>query len=364
MRILEKYVVRDYVAALLFCIVLLMVLGVIGDILGFLDDIFKKNIPLASILMFYCYFAPFAFVNMVPFAALLSSVYVFNNLSKNHEVTAVITSGLSVWKLMRPIIIVTFLLCLFTFIVNDRLVPSTMEKASQIRQHELEQSGKEGPRAVRNIAVYGEGNQIIFAKAYIPKTKTLENVIIHKQDENKVVRKKISARLAKWRNGNGGYWYGSDVIIFKVDPKGDFIGDPEVHQKKKLSILEHPEDFIATQWDPRLMSYSQLRKHIKLFQESSPLAVRRLRVDLSYKLAFPFAALAIVMVGVPFSIASGRANALIGMAKGIGAAMIYLPAMAISLALGKGGSLPPVVAAWASNVLFILIGARLINKKS
>ncbi|MGB3111960.1 MAG: LptF/LptG family permease, partial [Candidatus Omnitrophota bacterium] len=137
MRILEKYIVKDFIAAFLFCITLLMVLGVIGDILGFLDDIFKKNIPLVSILMFYFHFAPFAFVNMVPFAALLSSVYVFNNLSKNQEVTAAITSGLSIWKLLRPIIVIVFVFCLITLIVNDKFVPSSMEKASQIRQEEL-----------------------------------------------------------------------------------------------------------------------------------------------------------------------------------------------------------------------------------
>jgi lipopolysaccharide export system permease protein len=361
MRILDKYIIRNFIAALLFCIVLLMVLGVIGDILGFLDDIFKKNIPLGSILSFYLHFAPFAFVNMVPFAALLSSVYVFNDLSKNHEVTAVITSGLSLWKILRPVILVTFVMCLVTFIVNDRFVPSSMEKANRIRQEEPEQAGEEGS-AIRNLAIYGKGNQIIFAKAYIPRTKTLENVIIHKQDKEKVVKEKISARLAKWRDG--GYWLGTDVLIFKVDPSGDFLGEPEVYKSKKLPITETPKDFIANQWDPRLMSFSQLRKHIKIFRTSSPMAARRLLVDLNYKLAFPFAALAIVMVGVPFSIASGRANALIGMAKGIGIALLYVPVMAISLALGKGGTLPPAVAAWLTNVLFILFGAHLINKKS
>ncbi|MGB2661188.1 MAG: LptF/LptG family permease [Candidatus Omnitrophota bacterium] len=362
MKILEKYIFKNYIAALLFCVVLLMVLGVIGDILGFLDDIFKKNIPLVSILSFYFYFAPFAFVNMVPFAALLSSVHVFNNLSKNHEVTAVITSGLSLWKILRPVILVTFVLCLVTFIVNDRFVPASMEKANRIRQEELERAGEDEGTVVRNLAIYGKGNQIIFAKAYVPRTKTLENVIIHKQDKDRAVKKKISARLAKWRNGD--YWLGTDVIVFDVDPAGNFIGDPSVYKSRKLPIAETPKDFIVNQWDPRLMSYGQLKRHIKIFKESSPLAVRRLLVDLNYKLAFPFAAMAIVMVGIPFSIASGRSNALIGMAKGIAMALLYLPVMAISLALGKGGTLPPVIAAWLSNVLFILFGAHLINKKS
>jgi lipopolysaccharide export system permease protein len=237
-----------------------------------------------------------------------------------------------------------------------------MSKANKIRQEELEREDDGKHPTVKNLALYGEGDQIIFAKSYTPATKTLNNIIIHKQGKDMVVKKKISSRLAKWRND--GYWYGTDVIIFNVDSDGNFISEPEVYKKKKLPINEKPKDFKINQWDPKLMSYAQLKKHIKTFSMGSPMAIRRLVVDLNYKLAFPFAAIAIVMVGVPYSIASGRVNALIGMAKGITMAMLYLPLMAICLALGKGGSLPPVIAAWLSNVLFILIGINLINKKS
>ncbi len=361
MRILEKYVIKDYIGAFFFCIALLIVLGVIGDILGFLDDIFKNNIPLKSILAFYLYLAPFAFVNMVPFACLLSAVYVFNSLSRSQEVTAVITSGVSLWKLLRPVVFVTAILSLVTFLVNDRVVPSTMEKANSIRRNELEaRSSKEGP-LIKNIALYGGGNQMIFAKSYAPKTKTLSSVIIHKHDKDRAVREKISARLVKWTSGG---WEGEDILIFNVAPNGDFVGDPEVYKKMSIAMEEKPNDFIANQWDPRFMSYGQLSEYIRAFQGTAPLTVRRLLVDLYYKFAFPFTALVMVIVGVPFSIETGRSNALIGMAKGITIAMVYLPVMAFSMALGKGGALSPVISVLLPQGVFLLFGAYFINKKS
>ncbi|MFC1480350.1 LptF/LptG family permease [Candidatus Omnitrophota bacterium] len=365
MRILEKYVLKSYVASFFFCISLLIVLGVIGDIMSFLQEIFENNIPLASILSFYCHLAPFAFVNMVPFACLLSAVYVFNSLSKNHEVTAVVASGLSLWKLLRPILFVTFLLCLATFIINDKVVPSTMEKANRIRQEELEQGRDETSSDIKDLAIYGKGDQIIFAKSFTPSTEVLKNLIIHRQDRNHLITEKISARLAKWQDdGVWAGWTGEDVIVFKVDSNGNFTGDPRIYKKKQISIKENPQDFTDTQWDPRFMSFRQLKKYLKIFSVGSPSTVRRLLVDLNYKLAFPFTALITVLVGVPFSIETGRASALIGMARGIMIAMLYLPAMAISLALGKGGVLPPVVAAWLSNVVFALVGIYFVNRKS
>ena len=150
MKILEKHVLKSFIVSFFFCILLLIVLGVIGDILGFLDDIFKNNIPVTSIILFYLHLAPFAFVNMVPFASLLSAVYVFNSLSRNHEVTAVIASGLSLWELLRPILFATFILCLATFIVNDKVVPKSIEKAGMIRQEELEGSGDDGKKKTKD----------------------------------------------------------------------------------------------------------------------------------------------------------------------------------------------------------------------
>lgn len=352
----------SFIWAFLFCISLLIVLGIIGDILGFLDDIFKNDIPLPSILQFYLYLAPFAFVNMVPFASLLSSVYVFNSLSKNHEITAVIASGVSLWKLLRPVLVVTFGLCLLTFIVNDKFVPSTMEKANRIRQEELEQSDKEGSFEIKDITVYGKGDQIIFAKSFDPKSNVLENVIIHKQGKDNEIVSKISARFVRWRQA--GYWLGEDVIVFTAGEDGSFSGNPAVHKSKKVFIGERPADFVRNQGDPRFMGYMQLKRYIGIFKAGSSSTVKRLLVDLNYKLAFPFTALITVLVGVPFSIETGRSNALVGMARGIAVAMLYLPVMAISLALGKGGSLPPVVAAWMSNFIFAGVGIYFINRKS
>ena len=157
---------------------------------------------------------------------------------------------------------------------------------------------------------------------------------------------------------------GEDVIVFRVDPAGDFSEDPGVYKKKRIFIGERPENLINNQWDPRFMSYGQLKQYLKIFRIGSPSTLRRLLVDLNYKLAFPFTALITVLVGVPFSIETGRASALIGMAKGIMAAILYLPVMAVCLALGKGGALPPAVSAWLSHIIFAVIGIYLVNRKS
>jgi len=368
MLILEKHILKSYISSFVFCVTLLIVVGVIGDILSFIEDIFKYGISLGSIFAFYFYLAPFAFVNMVPFACLLAAVYVFNSLSKHQEITAVIASGISLWKLLKPVIAVTFILCIITFIVSDRFVPPSLEKANAIRRDELENTKNDaaGALGIRDLAIYSEGGQMMFAKNFYPDRNVMESVIIQVQDENNVIKEKLSAREVKWikKGRSGGFWEGNDVIVFKIGPLGGFQGDPEVFKKKKIDIPETPTDLRKAQSDPKLMSYRQLRDYIKILHTGSEETLRRLKVDLNYKLAFPFMALVIVLIGVPFSIETGRANALIGMAKGITAGVIYLPVVAVSLALGKGGYLSPELSSWVAIVFFALAGARLVNKKS
>ncbi|MBF0215499.1 MAG: LptF/LptG family permease [Candidatus Omnitrophica bacterium] len=362
MKILEKHILKSYLSSFLFCILLLMVLGVIGDILGFLDDIFKNNIPLSSIFQFYLYFTPFAFVNMVPFACLISAVFVFNTLSKNHEISAIITSGVSLWAPIRPVLIATFIICLFTFVVNEKLVPPTVKKAGDIKQEKLENPGDAGQKAISNIAIYGKSNRMIFAKEFLPKEQKINELIIHEQDRNKSVVRKINVKTAEW--DQKGYWIGTDILVFDRDRSGEFSLDPKYFKSKQLSIEEGPAEFINDQSDPKFMSYKTLSRYIKVVSQNSAVSVKRLIVDLNYKISFPFTAMITVIVGIPFSISTGRVNALIGMARGIVIAMMYIPVMAVSLAFGKSGAIDPALSAWLAYALFALVGILAVNLRS
>jgi len=237
-----------------------------------------------------------------------------------------------------------------------------MEKAGQIRREKLESSGNSGQKVVENLSIYGEGDQIIFAKAYYPEQKQLEDVIIHKRNSDQVVTRKVNVGLARWQDS--GFWLGTDVIVFDAGPRGDFTVEPEIYKSRKLGIKETPEDLINTQWDPKMMSYHQLKRYISVISVGRSASFRRLLVDLNYKLAFPFTAMVTVLVGIPFSIATGRVNALMGMARGISIAVLYIPIMAVSLALGKSGTFPPVVSAWLGIILFSFLGIHFINKRS
>lgn len=345
----------------LFCIVVLWILFIIGDVFGFLDEILRERIPATSLAAFYWYLTPFILTQMVPISALISCVYVLGNLNRQNEITALRASGVSIWQVLRPILIGAFIISLFVFVLNDKMLPPAMRLADRIRYEKLDvgKRSKSQDIIMKNIAVYGQGNRIIFAREFNVKQNMLTDIIIHKQDLKNDLILKITAQRMFWEDGE---WRALGVVVYNINNKGEFMGEPVIHKEMNMPIMETPTDFINNQWKPEFMSYMQLKDYLKVFATESKKTYKRLLVDLNYKIAFPFTCMITILISAPFALSTKRGGALLGMAKGIVIALLYIPVMAVGLALGKGGILPPMLAAWFSNIIFGGFGIYLINK--
>jgi len=362
MIIIERYIFKNFLITFLFCVFILWILFIIGDIFGFLDEILREHIPVTSLALFYWYLTPFILIQMIPISALIAAVFVLGNLNKHSEITALRASGISIWGILRPVLVTACLIGLFVFILNDRLLPRAMNIANRIRHEKIAvgKRSKSDEISINNVAIYGYGNKIIFARRFDVKRNMLEDVIIHKHDVKNDLILKASAYRIYWTDNKT--WYGQDVVRYNLNNKGEFIGEPVMMKECDMEIAETPTDFINNQWQPEYMSYAQLKKYINIFATTSQRTYRRLLVDLNYKIAFPFACIIMILVSAPFALSTGRGTALLGMAKGIMVALLYIPFVAVGLALGKGGILPPFISAWFGNILLGGLGIYLINK--
>ncbi|MBN1353076.1 MAG: LptF/LptG family permease [Candidatus Omnitrophica bacterium] len=362
MIIVERYVFKGFIGTFLFCVFIMWILYIIGDIFGFLDEILREHISLISLLSFYFYLTPLILVQVIPICTLIACVYVFGNLNRHNEITALRASGISVWEILKPVLAVAFLISIFVFILNDRAMPPAMRIANRIRYEKLDVGKRDKSQTItlKNIAIYGYGNKIIFAKEFDIEKNTLSDVIIHQHDVKNDLIMKISVQKMFWTAGKK--WIGEDAILYRMNNKGEFIGEPVVSKTMEIPISETPTDFINNQWKPEFMSFMQLRRYLKIFATGGVKTRQRLLVDLNYKLSFPFTCIITILISAPFALSTKRGGALLGMAKGIIIAILYIPVMAIGLALGKGGMLPPLVSAWFSNILFGGVGVYLLNK--
>jgi lipopolysaccharide export system permease protein len=361
MRIIDKYMTRGFVAPFIWCLFIFVVMAVIIDIFSFIEDIVKFHIPASSIFAFYIYYTPTIVVQVAPMAMLLSTIFILSNLNKHNELIAMKSSGISLWRIMMPLVMFGIIISMMAFIVNDRVIPISSKVSNAIRRDELEKEKRRERRnkIVENVALYGAGNKILFARNYDIEKKILNDIIIHEHDAHENLISKITAQNAVW---TGKAWRFNKVIMYRIDNSGKILGEPLFYEDKLITLREKPSDFANREWQSDYMSYGELKKYIKNFKGTSTKVIRSLLVDLHYKVSFAFINLVIVLIGAPFAMINTRGGVMIGIGMSIVIGLLYYAFIALSLAFGKAGILSPVLSAWLGNIVFTFIGIYLINK--
>ncbi|OIO40212.1 MAG: LPS export ABC transporter permease LptG [Candidatus Omnitrophica bacterium CG1_02_49_10] len=360
MRIIDRYIIKQFLPPLIYCITTFVMLYVMLDLFGHLDEILRQNVKFAVIMKYYIMFIPTIFVRTMPIAALISTVYVLSNMHRHNEITALRASGLSMWQILRPFIICGFLVSLIVFLVNDRYVPGASMESERIKSEEIEKGIKGKHRAIDDLAVYGSHNRLFYVKRFDVANDELQNIVILEDNPNQRLVAKVVAEKAKWKDGK---WLFYNCVIYRLSRTGAVIGEPLFYEEKAIDIKESPSDFARYNSQADFMNYRELNEYIDKLSRGSGKAAAKLRVDLHYKVSFPFISFVIILIAIPFALKTRvRGATMIGMGMSIIIGFVYYAVMAISMALGKGGVLPPFISAWLSNIIFGVCGLVLIGR--
>jgi lipopolysaccharide export system permease protein len=304
---------------------------------------------------------PIIFVQTTPIAALLATVYMLSALNKNNELTAAKACGISTRTLLVPVFTIAVILGLLSFIVNETLVPDGMLKAEKIKSEYIKTSyaGPQKMETIKNLTFYGNKNQLVYAQEFNPSDKTLTGIIIIERDNRLNMRRKILASRAEWIDNK---WLFYDCIIYRFNTLGRSSGNPLVFKEKIIKFMEEPEKIQRYEFQTEYMSYRELKKHIGRLSGSSSKILNSLKTNLYFKTAMPFVTLVIMLLGIPFALSTKRGGAMSGIGTSVLIGLLYYGSIYFVLAIGKGGLIPPLVAAHLSNIVFLLIAVRLLKR--
>jgi len=362
MLILDRYIVGRFLKNLFTCLFVFLFLYVIIDVLTNLEDIIKNHPPILKVIELYLYSLPLILTQTLPVAALLGTLFTLGGLNQNNEVIAMRASGVTIGQIVRPFCVIGLILSLGIFWVSESLLPHALRMSTVIKHVYIDKKTSEGQeRPVKNVAVYGFNNRLFFINELYPKSKTINGLTILEHDESQNVISKIYAEKATWRDNR---WILYQAFIYKMGVDQRVRGEPLYFTNTFLKIQETPQDFLRQNVPVESMNIKELSSYIARLPEKevSP-TIARLKVDLYKKTAFPFTTLIIILIGIPSSlIIRGRAVAFSSIGLCIGISFLFYVMFAVSLALGKGGSVSPFVAAWASHAFFGLLGSFFISR--
>jgi lipopolysaccharide export system permease protein len=349
MSILAKYVLQEFYKLFAFCQVLFAFLFLTVDFLQKIDNFIEAKATKAAVLLYFVYKAPFIMVNMVPAAVLISVIILFTSMKKKNELTALRTSGLSLFSLSKTMILGSLFIVVGMFLVSETVVPYTSSKGNRIWNVDVQ---KQDPGLFygKEEIWYRGVNAIYWIRQFNPKEKTMGDPTFYFFDSAFRVTKRIEGRRGVW---DGGRWRIENGILQELKEDGQY-GFTKF-ESYVLPIRETPETFMRGKRKPEEMSYWQLMDYAETVKQEGYNNAKYL-VDMNIKVAFPFISLILLTIGIPLSLRVKKGGTPLAVSIGMAVCFLYILVLGLSRSLGLAGVLPPLFSAWLANFLFLFLG--------
>ncbi len=360
MKLIDKYILFNVLVPLVYCLLAFLMLFVIFDLFSHLSDFIEAGTPLADIFRFYVYLIPSVILFIVPISLLLAILYGLSQLTRNNELTAMRASGVSLYRLVAPIIAIGFVASLAVAAVNESLAPWSAYWTDQFIRAE-KHDGDISFHISQNLPYRDPvNNRVWMIGEFDRETFDMRRVEVIQQREDGSDESRVLARSARWLDGE---WWFVEVTIQQFDESGYPIGPPSTAPRRAMVEYEEtPVDFINVTKDPEFLSSRELLEFIRSHQHVSRDTLARHEVDLHYRLAMPWTCLIVTLLGLPIGAHTGRKGAFRGVAMALGLFFAFYVLINFGMALGKNQTLIPWLSVWLPNMIFLVIGILLVRR--
>ena len=361
-RILDEYVVREFLNTFLLVLtgfVLLMLVFTFFDLVG---DILRNHIPLATVGAYLVNLTPDMLYQIAPLAVLIAALVTFGVLNRNSEIIAMKATGISLYRLVIPIVSIAAILSVSLFLFDQYYLPQANRRQEALRNTIKGRPPQTVLHPERNWIFgqprLGEPGRIFYYQFFDPDRKEFANLSIFEFDPStfQLTRRIFAARV--FRDTNSGTWNFQSGWVRDMNG-AEPTAFREFSQTTFSEIHEDPGYFTKENLQSQEMNFSQLDGYIRDLRQSG-FDTMRLRVALWHKLAYPLIAIVMAVLAIPFALSMGRRGSLTAIAMAIAVALAYWVVDGLFGAMGNVNYLPAALAAWSSDILFALVGGYLL----
>jgi LPS export ABC transporter permease LptG len=355
LRQLDRYVVEGWARIFILTALGFPVVSILINLTDNLNKLLDRGLGMKEIAISYIYSIPENAFLVMPAAVLFATVFTVGAMGRHSELTAAKAGGQSFHRLMRPVFLASCAAAALAFLVGE-LAPG-----ATARQLEIQKARQARPTRARFNFVYrGDQGWVYTIRSLDVSNRQLKGLMFERQGTGLsypgLVLTADSAsyddKLKAWRLRSG-----SSRVIAGPGKQATF----GFRTMRLKSLRQSPADLMAEPKAPDEMRYAELGRYIDALKRSGNDA-NKLVVDQALKLALPVTCLIIALFGAPLAVTSPRAGAAVGIAISLGTTVFFLLITQIMKAVGAGGVINPVVAAWFPNVLFLFMGLVLLSK--
>jgi lipopolysaccharide export system permease protein len=351
--LLDLYMVRSFAFNFLVTLAGFLLLIEVFTFFELLNDIARHHIGFAVVANYFVFLAPLLLYQLTPLAALIGTLATLAVMSKFNEVTAFKASGISLYRVSVPLLVAGLLLAGGLFAMDASVLPYANQKQDALRN---QIKGRPAQTYFQPSLrwIFGRGSKIYNYELYDADTHLFAGLNVFELDPHTfALRRRVFAKRAHWE----------PILNSWVLEEGwvrDFQNEKVVSYRPFTvatfpEISEPPSYFRREVLQSYQMNWRQLGEYIAQLRHAG-FDVSRLSVEWHRKFAFPLLAAIIILIGVPFPFMAGTRGAVSGLAAGVGIGIVYWATSALFEAMGAVGQLPPAVAGWAPDAIFLFAG--------
>jgi LPS export ABC transporter permease LptF/LPS export ABC transporter permease LptG len=364
-RLLDVYVAREYLRIFFLGIAGLLTLFYISTFIDVADKLFRGQATSALLVRFFYYRTPLYVYYVIPMAVLVAVLVTIGVMTKNSELIVMRACGISLYRTAAPVAIFALAMSGVLFALQERALAYANREA-----YRLESIIRGWPPVLTALDrrwLIGSRNDLYHYDLFDPVANRFTRLYVYHIDESawrlgSILEADEAVLVRRPEAGDSGtQWKGRHGWLreFVKSGAGKRATVKYTAFDERSLALEPVSYFKSESPDPDQMTYAQLRAYVTRLQASGADAVPSI-VALQRKLAFPFVTIILTMLAVPFAVTTGRRGALYGIGIGLVLAITYWILLSVFGALGAGGVLSPLLAAWAPNILFGAAAAYLI----
>ncbi len=353
MRVLTRYLIREFSKILALCLVIFISIYLIVDFIQKVDNFMEAHAPKGAMVAYFIYKTPYIAVQMVPVAALIAVIVLFSLMKKANEITALKASGISVTRLSLSVLGASLVLAVAAFLFSELVVPYSSSRSQDIWNKDVRKLTQSRIYSRDHIWFRGH-NAIYWIPHFDGKRMVMEDPVFYFFDHSFRLIRRIEGRRAVW---TGETWRLEKGLSQELQEGGTY--DSTRFKVMDLELPEGPDTFLKPLKKPEEMSYWQLKRFSEKIQGEGYDATRYL-VDMNIKLAFPLVNLIMILIGIPIALGLKKGGTPLAVCLGIGVCFLYLLTLGITRSLGLSGLLPPFLSAWSANGVFLLVGIYLL----
>lgn len=354
--ILDRYILRQFLGTYLLATILFLAVIAMFDVTEKLDAFLTAPLK-ETIFDYFASFLPYFANQLSPLFVFISVIFFTSKLAGNSEIIAILASGVSYTRLLRPYMVGAAVLALLTFALSNYIIPPTnVARIAYTNKYVRNKSVESGT----NIQLMASPGNVVFISRFENGNKTAYRFSMDRFD-GKTIQSRLTARTARYDTTRHYHWHLTDYMIRNFDGMNENV--TKGYSLDTIIPID-PKDFLISANDQETLTTPQLTEYIEKQRMRGVANIKAFEIEREKRYAATAAAFILTLIGM--SLSSRKVKGGMGLNIGIGLALSfsYILFSTVTSSLAINGLTTPFIAMEIPNVVYLAIGIVLFRRAS